>query len=171
MRTRQGYGRLFLVSTLAVAVVGAAGFAFRRPLTIGVQRDGSIIVPNGQQLTPAGTHIEVNDRPLGMVLSPNHRLMAVVTGSNFNPRGLHLIDVQTIRAKAAVSPIAHRQAAVFAEMHCAHSYRRHDRVGRRSQDLHLNRGILAYTVWLFSRCLRIHAQFVRFQTLAFRPCR
>lgn len=30
-----------------------------------------------------------------MVLSPNHRLLAVVTGSNFNPRALHLIDVNT----------------------------------------------------------------------------
>jgi hypothetical protein len=95
MRIRPGQGRLFLLSILAVAIVGAAGFSFRHPLAIGVQRDGSIVVPNGQQLTPAGTHIEVNDRPLGMVLSPNRRLMAVVTGSNFNPRGLHLIDVNT----------------------------------------------------------------------------
>src|SRR5262249_12393414 len=80
---------------LVLVFVAAAGFSFRHRILVGVQRDGSIIVPNGQQLTPAGTHIEVNDRPLGMVLSPNHRLMAVVTGSNFNPRALHLIDVNT----------------------------------------------------------------------------
>ena len=93
MRMRQG--RLYWVSTVGLIVFAAAGFAIRHQLTIGVEQDGSIIVPNGQQLTPAGTHIEVNDRPLGMVLSPNHRTLAVVTGSNFNPRGLHLIDVNT----------------------------------------------------------------------------
>src|SRR5262245_32536900 len=82
-------------SSLALVFIAAAGFSFRHRFVVGVQRDGSIIVPNGQQLTPAGVSIEVNDRPLGMVLSPNHRLMAVATGSNFNPRALHLIDVNT----------------------------------------------------------------------------
>src|SRR5215510_9391900 len=82
-------------SALALVFISAAGFSFRHRPIVGVQRDGTILVPNGQQLTPAGKHIEVNDRPLGMVLSPNHRLLAVVTGSNFNPRGLHLIDVDT----------------------------------------------------------------------------
>lgn len=94
MRIRQAHGWLFWFSVLA-AVFVAAGFSFRHRFNTGVQRDGTILVPNGQQLTPAGTHIEVNDRPLGMVLSPNHRLLAVVTGSNFNPRALHLIDVNT----------------------------------------------------------------------------
>ena len=61
------------------------GFAFRHHATVGVQPDGSILNPVGQWLTPAGTHIEVDDRPLGMVLSPNHQVLAVVTGSNFGP--------------------------------------------------------------------------------------
>jgi hypothetical protein len=49
-------------------------------------------VPTGAALTPAGDHIEVNDRPLQRA-EPNAALLAVVTGSNFNPRALHLIDV------------------------------------------------------------------------------
>ena len=85
--------------SLALVSLAAAGFAFGSRALVGVQSDGSILVPNGQRLTPAGTHIEVNDRPLGMVLSPNHRLLAVVTGSNFNPRALHLIDVNTRAVK------------------------------------------------------------------------
>lgn len=52
-------------------------------------------MPDGQLLSPAGVHIEVNDRPLGMVFAPDRRTLAVVTGSNFNPRALHLIDVDT----------------------------------------------------------------------------
>src|SRR5262245_54749665 len=86
---------LVVFSALVLVFIAAAGFGLGQQFLVGVQPDNSILVPNGQQLTPAGTHIEVNDRPLGMVLSPDHRLMAVVTGSNFNPRALHLIDVNT----------------------------------------------------------------------------
>jgi YVTN family beta-propeller protein len=100
---RNRYVRFLLGCGAIVASLAATGFAFRHHLTIGVQRDGSVIVPNGQLLTPAGRHIEVNDRPLGMVLSPNHRTLAVVTGSNFNSRALHLIDVDTRTLKQTIS--------------------------------------------------------------------
>src|SRR5262245_1035700 len=88
---------VFVLSlSLIVASLATAARALRhRPIVVGVQDDGRVIVPNGQLLSPAGTHIEVNDRPLGMVLSPDHGTLAVVTGSNFNPRALHLIDVET----------------------------------------------------------------------------
>src|SRR5690242_18117876 len=78
---------------LAVAVLTSAATALYETHRIGMQRDGSILVPTGQRLTPAGTHVEVSDRPLGMVRSPDGRLWAVVTGSNFSPRQLHLIDI------------------------------------------------------------------------------
>lgn len=90
----------FLVFS-ASAIVFAAGVV--RYNTIGKQPDGSVLVPTGQLLRPAGTHIQVNDRPLGMALSPDGRTLAVVTGSNFNPRALHLIDVGT---KSAVQTLA-----------------------------------------------------------------
>src|SRR5262245_50617538 len=91
-----------LVLTLGI---GVTTFAVKHGLEVGVQDDGRILVPSGQTLTPIGTHIEVNDRPLGMVVSPNHTLLAVVTGSNFNPRALHLIDVNTRTLKQTI-PIA-----------------------------------------------------------------
>ncbi len=62
--------------------------------SVGPQPDGSFIVPTGQTITPAGAHIEVADRPLGMALSPDGNLLAVVTGSNFASRRIHLIDVR-----------------------------------------------------------------------------
>lgn len=62
---------------------------------LGRQDDGSYLIPTGQRLTPAGQHIEVNDRPLGMVLSPDGSRLAVVTGSNFAPRALHIIDARS----------------------------------------------------------------------------
>jgi YVTN family beta-propeller protein len=105
MRNRRVW-QVSIVSLVAVGVIAtfAATFAATKgELGIGVQPDGSIIVPTGRALTPAGTHIEVNDRPLGMVLSPDGALMAVVTGSNFNPRALHLIDVATRTLKQTIS--------------------------------------------------------------------
>src|SRR5260221_229931 len=102
MRTRFS-NRALLSAPIVVVLFLAAAFAMRTRATVGVQPDGTFLVPNGQRLTPAGTHIEVNDRPLGMVLSPDRRLLAVVTGSNFNPRALHLIDVGTRSVKQTIA--------------------------------------------------------------------
>jgi YVTN family beta-propeller protein len=97
--------RQWFVLSLSLTIVSlaATGMAFRHHFSIGVQPDGRILVPNGQLLSPAGSHIEVNDRPLGMVLSPSHRTLAVVTGSNFNSRALHLIDVESSTLKQTIS--------------------------------------------------------------------
>src|SRR5262245_43272917 len=79
-------------SALIGFVLIGVGGAVKSNISVGVQPDGRILIPNGRALTPAGEHIEVNDRPLGMVLSTNGKLLAVVTGSNFAPRALHIID-------------------------------------------------------------------------------
>jgi YVTN family beta-propeller protein len=92
-----------MVLAMTTLALGATAIAVVHHEVVGVQSDGSIIVPTGQTLTPAGTHIEVNDRPLGMVVSPNGALLAVVTGSNFNPRALHIIDLQTSTIKQTIS--------------------------------------------------------------------
>ena len=94
--------RSHICLSFLAAFIAAAGFALQARLTVGIQPDGSILIPTGQVLTPAGTHIEVNDRPLGMVLSPGRDVLAVVTGSNFNPRALHLIDVATRTLKQTI---------------------------------------------------------------------
>jgi YVTN family beta-propeller protein len=76
----------------ATALAGTALVSFPQ---LGLQQDGSYLIPTGQRLTPAGRHVEVNDRPLGMVLSPDGKRLAVVTGSNFAPRALHILDAAT----------------------------------------------------------------------------
>jgi len=91
------------ITLLVTCGIGTTALAVRHRQVIGVQDDGSILVPNGQTLTPAGTHIEVNDRPLGMVVSPDGRLLAVVTGSNFSARALHLIDIETRTLKQTIA--------------------------------------------------------------------
>src|SRR6516225_11748417 len=87
----------------AFIVLAGLGLAIRYSPTVGVQPDGSIIVPTGQRLTPAGEHIDVADRPLGMIVNSTGDLLAVVTGSNFNPRALHLIDIGSRTLKQTVS--------------------------------------------------------------------
>jgi YVTN family beta-propeller protein len=101
----QGFRNRRFALALPLVVVGlvGTGIALKRSVLVGVQSDGSILVPTGQALTPAGDHIEVSDRPLGMVLSPNGELMAVVTGSNFGTRSLHIIDAHTNMLKQSIS--------------------------------------------------------------------
>src|SRR5262249_3229067 len=82
---------------------GAALLGVVEYTRIGRQADGSYLIPTGQLLAPMGSHITVNDRPLGMALSPDGGTLAVVTGSNFNPRALHLIDVES---RAVIQTIA-----------------------------------------------------------------
>jgi YVTN family beta-propeller protein len=78
---------------LAAAALAAVALSLAPNPRVGVQPDGSIIVPTGQTITPAGAHIEVADRPLGMAVSPGGDQLAVVTGSNFGSRRVHLIDL------------------------------------------------------------------------------
>jgi len=80
---------IFPVAILLVVLAVTAAVVYPR---LGFQSDGSYLIPTGQRLTPAGRHFEVNDRPLGMVLSPDGKRIAVVTGSNFAPRALHILD-------------------------------------------------------------------------------
>src|SRR5262249_57289500 len=96
-------GRVVITGVIATIGIGTIVYAVRPRQVVGVQANGRILVPNGQTLTPAGTHVNVNDRPLGMVVSPDGRLLAVVTGSNFNPRALHLIDVQSRTLKQTIA--------------------------------------------------------------------
>jgi len=100
MRSRTGQ-RAAIALLILTFGIGATVLAVRTH-QVGRQDDGSILVPNGRTLTPAGTHIDVNDRPLGMVVSPDGSQLAVVTGSNFGARALHIIDVQTWTLKQTI---------------------------------------------------------------------
>jgi len=62
---------------------------------VGRQPDNSVLLPNGQTITPAGTQIHVNDRPLGIAVTPDGTQAAVATASNFASRALHFVDLAT----------------------------------------------------------------------------
>lgn len=94
--------KYFVAGALAVAAL------LSQPLwkrVVGAQPDGSYLLPTGQTVRPFGKIIEVNDRPLGIAMSPDGRSAAVVTGSNFAPRALHIVDLAGARL-AQTLPIA-----------------------------------------------------------------
>ena len=81
-----------LIGALLLPVGAAALVAIS---LVGVQQNDSILLPNGQTIVPAGSQVEVNDRPLGVAVSPDGTQAAVATASNFAPRALHIVDLAT----------------------------------------------------------------------------
>jgi DNA-binding beta-propeller fold protein YncE len=79
----------WVLAAAAVAVVSQP--VWKR--MVGRQADGSYLLPTGQVVRPLGRTVEVNDRPLGIAMSPDGRQAAVVTGSNFATRAVHVIDL------------------------------------------------------------------------------
>ena len=102
IRPRHHRRLLFALPVVFVGLLGT-GYAISHSPLVGLQADGSYRIPNGQALTPAGDHVEVSDRPLGMVLSPDGALMAVTTGANFGTRSLHIIDAKANTLKQSIS--------------------------------------------------------------------
>jgi YVTN family beta-propeller protein len=88
-------------AVLALAIAGQP--IWKR--IVGLQSDGTYLLPTGQTVRPFGKIIEVNDRPLGIALSPDGRHAAVVTGSNFAARALHIVDIAGAKL-AQTLPIA-----------------------------------------------------------------
>src|SRR5262245_31738154 len=96
--------RAISVSVLAAAVlVPVAITAVVAVSLVGRQSNGSVLLPNGQVITPAGVQIEVNDRPLGIALSPDGTQAAIATASNFAPRALHIIDLAAQKVVQTIS--------------------------------------------------------------------
>ena len=89
----------WILAAGGVILLGAVALTVRP----GKLTDGRYLLPTGQIVEPAGTMIEVNDRPLGLTLSADGKRLAVVTGSNFAPRALHLVDVAAKRVLQTIA--------------------------------------------------------------------
>ncbi|MBI2689422.1 MAG: bifunctional YncE family protein/alkaline phosphatase family protein [Acidobacteria bacterium] len=85
--------RYWMIGATAIAAALISQPVWKR--LAGRQADGTYLLPTGQTVRPFGRIIEVNDRPLGISMSPDGRTAAVVTGSNFAPRALHLVDLSS----------------------------------------------------------------------------
>jgi DNA-binding beta-propeller fold protein YncE len=84
---------------LAGGLLVPAGIAAVVALSVvGRQANGSVLLPNGQTITPAGFQITVNDRPLGIGISPDGSQAAVATASNFAARAVHINSAPILSA-------------------------------------------------------------------------
>lgn len=70
MRSR-AFDRVAITGPIVTLGIGTTVLAIHHHRQVGLQQDGGIVVPTGQTITPAGTHIEVDDRSLGMAVSPD----------------------------------------------------------------------------------------------------
>jgi YVTN family beta-propeller protein len=82
--------RPFRVMFLTLGVAGAATIG---QFFVGQQSDGSYVLPTGQTITPAGSHLTVGERPLGMALSPDGSQLALLTCSTFSGRYIQIVDI------------------------------------------------------------------------------
>src|SRR5262245_39373923 len=69
--------------------VGRASLEDRVPRKLGVQPDGSVLIPTRQLLTPAGFQLQFPGRPTDLALSPDGALLAVK-----NMRDIVLVRMQ-----------------------------------------------------------------------------
>lgn len=68
----------------------------------GLQRDGSVLLPNQWSLRPAGTQVPVGDFPVNVALHPKGAFAAVLH-SGWGQHEVRIIEVKTGRALAQVS--------------------------------------------------------------------
>jgi YVTN family beta-propeller protein len=96
-----------VVTVLAVLALGA-GVGSGRLGRIGPQPDGTGVTPNHWMLTPAGLQVEVGDRPLGLVATPDGRHL-LVSNNGQGVQSLVLFDTVT-RQVAQTVPYPSPQA-------------------------------------------------------------
>ncbi len=63
---------------------------------VGPQADGSVLLPTGWQIRPAGTQIETDTFPMASAMSPDKRYMAVLHGG-YNPPSVAILDPATMK--------------------------------------------------------------------------
>ncbi|HEX4962508.1 MAG TPA: bifunctional YncE family protein/alkaline phosphatase family protein [Thermoanaerobaculia bacterium] len=85
-------------AVLALAfLLAPAAFAAERPGRQG----GSVLLPNGWRIAPAGRHLSVGDLPLAMVESPDGGTL-VITNNGYNKPSLTVVDLKRLTVPATL---------------------------------------------------------------------
>ncbi len=69
--------------------------------TVGRQADGSVVLPNGWTITPAGKQVPLSTLPMSMAVSPDERYLLVLN-AGFLPPSVSVIDLGSERETARV---------------------------------------------------------------------
>ncbi len=63
---------------------------------VGPQKDGSVLLPTGWKIRPAGEQIETDTFPMASALSPDKKFLAVLHGG-YNPPSVVMLDPATLK--------------------------------------------------------------------------
>src|SRR3954454_6584291 len=93
---QQCLGRLFAGVFIAGTALALSSRAAEETdnLKVGIQPDGSIVVPTNQVLTPAGTQITFPGRPVDLALTEGGKVLVVK-----NMKSLEFIDLEMGKVK------------------------------------------------------------------------
>jgi YVTN family beta-propeller protein len=82
-----------LIFILPVALLLASCASGPRAALPGKLDDGTVLLPNGWRLSPAGTHLNIGELPMNADLSPDGRY-AIVTNDGTREQSISIIDLQ-----------------------------------------------------------------------------
>src|SRR5450432_3291021 len=80
------------------ATLGLAMIVTSQPvkqLVVGVQEDGSAILPNGWRVKAAGTQVALDTFPMASALSKDGRFLAVLNGG-YKPPSIQILAADTL---------------------------------------------------------------------------
>lgn len=81
-------GAMLLASFLLTSCVGGS-----RAVLPGRLDDGTVLLPNGWRLTPAGTHLEVGELPLNADISPDGKY-AIITNDGTSRHSISIVNLE-----------------------------------------------------------------------------
>jgi YVTN family beta-propeller protein len=83
-------------TALLIAVLGLRASAAEKP---GSEAAGTVLLPNGWRIAPAGQHVLVGDLPLAMVESSDGRYLIVTNNGHARP-SLTVLDLERLHVKS-----------------------------------------------------------------------
>lgn len=88
---------------LALAVIGACA-VFSQPeglKQVGPQEDGTVLLPTGWRIRPAGRQVDVDTFPMASAVSPDKKYLAVLHGG-YNAPSVVMLDAVTLKQVSRV---------------------------------------------------------------------
>ena len=79
---------------------------------VGRQRDGSVVTPSGQLITPAGTQVEFPGRPLAVAVRPDGRTAALLSGTSIQSGSAPLLTVVNLASTKVVQQFRPSESGV-----------------------------------------------------------
>jgi len=97
-----GLGALCLVLIASVLISRAQSAPPQATAAPGAMSDGTMLLPNGWRLAPAGKHLPLSTLPLNIVVSPDGRY-ALITTNGLTKPALTVVDIASWKVKSTLT--------------------------------------------------------------------